>query len=243
MMDLGAIWFWLGTVGMAVGTVYPLWRLLTERRYSRHYAVLAAVTGFAAVAYLAMAFDLGKVTIGGSSLYLPRYLDWLVTTPLLVLYLGMLCRPERKVYSALIGVDVLVIGSGVAAGLLPEPYSYVAYLVGCVTYVGLLYLLLTVLPRQANLHGDRVSAVFQKLRNLTVVLWTIYPVVWILGPLGFGLVQTGTEVMVVTYLDLISKVGFVFMAVNGADALDQLRTGAALTDPADAGDERAPAAD
>jgi len=183
-----------------------------------------------------MAFGVGKVAVGDASLFLPRYLDWLVTTPLLVLYLGMLCRPDRRTYTALVGVDVLVIGSGVAAGVLSEPYSYVAYLFGCVAYVGLLYLLLSVLPRQANLHGDRVSGVFTKLRNLTVVLWTIYPVVWVLGPLGFGLLQAGTEVMVVTYLDLISKVGFVFMAVNGADALDQLRTEEALTDPANAGD-------
>lgn len=243
MIELVDVWFLLGTLGMTVGTVYPLWRLATERRYGSHYAVLAAVTGVAAVAYLSMALGTGKVQTGGSTLYLPRYLDWLVTTPLLVLYLGMLCRPERKVYAALVGVDVLVIGSGVVAGLLAAPYNYVAYLVGCVAYVGLLYLLLSVLPRQATLHGDRVDAVFTKLRNLTVVLWTLYPVVWILGPLGVGLLQTGTEVMVVTYLDLISKVGFVFMAVNGSDALDQLRTGAALADPADAGDERAPAAD
>jgi sensory rhodopsin len=235
MMDLTAVWFWLGTLGMAVGTVVPAWRLVTSRRDRTYYAVLAGVTGFAAVAYLTMALDIGQIGVGDAALFLPRYVDWLVTTPLLVLYLGMLCRPERRVYAALVGVDVLVIGSGVVAALLPSPYSYIAYLVGCVAYAGLLYLLLVVLPRQATLHGDRVDAVFTKLRNLTVVLWTLYPVVWILGPLGVGLLQAGTEVMVVTYLDLISKVGFVAMAVNGADALDQLRTGSVLSDSADAG--------
>lgn len=240
MMDLMPVWFWLGTLGMAVGTVVPLWRLVTSGRYRTYYGVLAGVTGFAAVAYLTMALGLGKIEVGSGALYLPRYIDWLVTTPLLVLYLGMLCRPERRVYAALICVDVLVIGAGVVAGLLPSPYSYVAYLVGCVAYAGLLYLLLSVLPRQATLHGDRVGAVFAKLRNLTVVLWTLYPVVWVLGPLGVGLLQVGTEVMVVTYLDLISKVGFVAMAVNGADALDQLRTEEAL---ADSGDAPASAAD
>lgn len=235
MIDLMPVWFWLGTLGMAAGTAVPLWRFVTQRRYRSYNAVLAAVTGFAAVAYLSMALGMGKISVGSSSLFLPRYVDWLVTTPLLVMYLGMLCQPERRVYAALVGVDVLVIGSGVVAGLLPSPYSYIAYLVGCVAYTGLLYLLLVVLPQQATMHGDRVDAVFTKLRNLTVVLWTLYPVVWILGPLGVGLLQAGTEVMVVTYLDLISKVGFVAMAVNGADALDQLRTGSVLSDPADAG--------
>lgn len=231
MTDLTVLWFWLGTLGMAVGTALPAWRLLTQRRYGTYYAVLAAVTGVAALAYLSMALGLGKVDVGSSVLYLPRYLDWLVTTPLLVLFLGMLCRAETRVYAALVGVDVLVIGAGVVAGVLPSPFSYVAYLVGCVAYVGLLYLLLVTLPRQATLHGDRVAAVFTKLRNLTVVLWTLYPVVWILGPLGVGLLQIETEVMVVTYLDLISKVGFVAMAVNGADAFEVLRTGNPLAEP------------
>ncbi|WP_244605605.1 bacteriorhodopsin [Halorussus marinus] len=233
MIDLTSVWFLLGTIGMAAGTVPPLWRLATDPRDRAYYAVLAGVTGFAAVAYLAMFFDIGRIPVGEGVLYVPRYVDWLVTTPLLVLFLGMLCRPDRRIYTALVGVDVVVIGAGVAAGLLPDPYGLAAYVVGCVAYVGLLYLLVVVLPQQATLHGDRVDAVFTKLRNLTVVLWTLYPVVWILGPLGAGLLQPGTEIMVVTYLDLISKVGFVAMAVNGADALDQLRTGAALADSAE----------
>ncbi|WP_115862997.1 bacteriorhodopsin [Halorussus litoreus] len=219
-MDLTSLWFTLGTLGMAVGTAFPLWRLLAEGRYAKYYAVLATITGVATVAYLSMALGVGEIEVGGASLFLPRYLDWLITTPLLVLYLGMLCRPERRVYLALVVVDVVIIASGVVAGVLPGEYGYAAYLVGCVAYVGLLYLLLSVLPRQSTLQGDRMDAVFTKLRNLTVVLWTLYPVVWLLGPLGVGLLQSGTEIMVVTYLDLISKVGFVTMAVNGADALD-----------------------
>lgn len=220
MMDLTALWFALGTLGMTAGTALPLWRLVVERRRVRYYAVLATVTGVATLAYLSMALGIGEIAVGDASLFLPRYIDWLITTPLLVLYLGMLCRPERRVYLALVAVDVVVIASGVVAGVLPGAYGYAAYLVGCVAYVGLLYLLLSVLPRQATLQGDRVDAVFTKLRNLTVVLWTLYPVVWLLGPLGVGMLQSGTEIMVVTYLDLISKVGFVTMAVNGADALD-----------------------
>ncbi|WP_162224357.1 bacteriorhodopsin [Halorussus amylolyticus] len=224
-MDLTSVWFWLGTVGMAVGTLVPAKRLVTDRRYARYYAVLASVTAIATVAYLAMALGIGEIEVPGGSLFVPRYVDWLVTTPLLVLYLGMLCRPGKRVYAALVAVDIVVIGSGVVAGFLSAPYSYAAYLVGCVAYLGLLYLLLVTLPAQAADHGNRVVAVFTKLRNLTVVLWTIYPVVWILGPLGFGLLQVETDAMVVAYLDLISKVGFVVMAVNGADALDALRTG------------------
>ncbi|WP_135828427.1 bacteriorhodopsin [Halorussus halobius] len=230
-MDLTAAWFWVGTVGMAAGTLLPLARLVVRDRHRRYYAVLAAVTGVATLAYLAMALGLGEVTSANGSLFVPRYLDWLVTTPLLVLYLGLLCEPSKRVYVALVVVDVAVIGSGVVAGLIAPPASYVAYLFGCVAYLGLLYLLLVVLPRQSSLDDDRVAATFTKLRNLTVVLWTLYPVVWILGPLGVGLLQTQTDAMVVAYLDLISKVGFVVMAVNGTDALDALDAQSASAGP------------
>lgn len=43
-----------------------------------------------------------------------------------------------------------------------------------------------------------------------------------LGPLGPGVLQYADEGLVVAYLDPISKVGFVVMALNGRDALADL---------------------
>jgi bacteriorhodopsin len=44
----------------------------------------------------------------------------------------------------------------------------------------------------------------------------------VLGPLGPGVLQYADEGLVVAYLDPISKVGFVVMALNGRDALADL---------------------
>jgi sensory rhodopsin len=231
----GAVLDWLlvGAIGMTLGTLPPIWYLYREPRHRPYYAVLAAVTGIAAVAYVVMLLGIGRVPVGETVLFVPRYIDWLLTTPLLVAYLAMLCRPDRRVYGALITADVLVIGFGIAAGLLDGAASWIAYLAGVLAYLGLLYLLGRTLPRQASLHTNRVRAVFTTLRNLTVVLWTIYPAVWVLGPLGFGVLQYTDEVLVTAYLDLISKVGFVVMALNGRDALADLGG----SDPAHPSDE------
>jgi sensory rhodopsin len=198
---------------------------------------LALIPGIAAVAYGVMALGIGRISTPGGSMLLPRYVDWLLTTPLLVLYLGLLCDPDRTVYAALVGLDVVIIGSGIVAGLLPKPAGWLPFGVGSLAYVGLLSLLLVVLPRQAVLADDRVDAVFTKLRNLTVVLWTLYPVVWALSPLGVGLLEPSTEALVVTYLDLLSKVGFVIIALNGSDAL---RSRSTSTADRTAGDDPAP---
>ena len=163
-------WLLLGAIGMALGTVPSLWYWYRESRYRRYYGVLAAVTGITALAYVVTVFGIGRLVVGETVLFVPRYLDLLLTTPLLVAYLAMVCRPERRVHVALVAADVLVIGFGVLAGLLDGTASWLAYLAGVVAYLGLLYLLGRTLPRQARVgHRPSPSGVWD-LRNLTVVL-------------------------------------------------------------------------
>ncbi|MFB6270003.1 MAG: bacteriorhodopsin [Halobacterium sp.] len=216
-------WFWVGAVGMAIGTAFPLKDYLSDPSHGRYDAVLAGVTGFAAVAYALMALGVGSMQVADYTVHLARYGDWLVTTPLLVLYLGLLSRPSVRTYVLLIGADVVVIAAGVGAALTPSAQKWAFFGVGCVAYLVLLYGLLRTLPKALGDDPDpRVEATFTTLRNLTVVLWTLYPVVWLLAPTGLGVLQAEMEAIVVVYLDFISKVGFVAFAVLGADAIDRL---------------------
>ena len=220
-------WFLVGAVGMAIGTAFPLRDYLQHPSHGRFDAVLAGVTGFAAIAYVLMAFGVGSMSVGGHTVHMARYADWLVTTPLLVLYLGLLVQPSIRTYVLLIGADVVVIAAGVGAALTPGAQKWAFYAVGCVAYVVLLYGLLRTLPAALGDDPDpRVDATFTTLRNLTVVLWTLYPVVWLLAPTGIELLQPEMEAIVVVYLDFISKVGFVVFAVLGADAVDRVVTDA-----------------
>ncbi|UWG48055.1 Bacteriorhodopsin [Halanaeroarchaeum sp. HSR-CO] len=214
------IWYVFGALGMFLGTAYAGWGLLTSHEnYWRYYLVLTLVTGIATIAYVAMALGVGRVHTYGGILYLPRYIDWMLTTPLLVLYLVMLAKPPRRTYYVLVALEVVVIGAGIVAALVRDPFRWISYLVGVAAYGYIVYSLLVVLPRQAALENHRPRAVFVKLRNLTLILWSIYPIVWLLGPFGLGLLVIETEAIVVTYLDLLAKVGFVAIAVNGRDAI------------------------
>ncbi|OYR67845.1 bacteriorhodopsin [Halorubrum ezzemoulense] len=221
------VWAWIGALAMGAGTVPPLWAWLsgssaTDESHGVYYGTLAGVTGVAALAYLAMALGVGTLSTAAGELEVVRYVDWLVTTPLILLYLGLLARPSRRVLTGLIGVDVVVIAGGVTAAATGGAVSWAAFAVGGAAYLALVYGLLVALPRSAKAEGDRVRAVFGTLRNITVVLWTLYPVVWLLAPTGFGLLTSATEMLVFVYLDIVSKVGFVVIAVAGADALDRL---------------------
>jgi sensory rhodopsin len=62
----------------------------------------------------------------------------------------------------------------------------------------------------------------------------MYPIVWLLAPVGYGYLLPNTEMMVVVYLDIITKVGFAIFALLGRDALNPLQNEALAMD---AGDE------
>jgi len=220
MLSLGT-WLWVGAAGLFLATLMPLSRMVTDPRHRAYYAVLASVTGIASAAYVVMALGFGSIVVGGDELLVVRYLDWLFTTPLLVLYLGLLCRPGRRVLAGAIVADVVVIATGVAADLLSGVAAAAAFVVSTAAFGALLYMLVRTLPARATT-GSVSSVTFTKLRNLTVVLWSLYPVVWLLTASGLGLLNPATENMVVVYLDFISKAGFVLIAVHHSHALDAI---------------------
>ncbi len=52
---------------------------------------------------------------------------------------------------------------------------------------------------------------------------------WLLAPTGVGLLLPETQTLVFTYLDLVSKVGFVAVAVRGMTALSDARSDMSVT--------------
>lgn len=218
-------WTVLGTIGLVLGTVPPVWYAITDRGNRLYYVILAAITGIAAVAYAVMSLGIGVIDAPGeTTFYIARYVDWLLTTPLLLLYLAMLCKSGSQTYAVLIGLDVLVIAAGAAAIFTTGLLSWGLFALGGVAFVAIAYLLVSWLPKQSSFASDRVYAQFFKLRNITVVLWALYPVVWVFSPAGLGWLTLNTEMMTIVYLDFITKAAFVAIAVNGRAALDDLTT-------------------
>lgn len=214
MQTTVTLWFWVGLAGMTAGTLLGASRFVVDPETRDLTAVLIGTTGIAAVAYLLMALGFGDVTVAGTEIEIVRYADWLLTTPLMLLYLGLLARADRWILAALIGVDVIVILGGVGATVTGGVAGYALFGVGTLAYLVLAGLLARTLPRRASFDNLRIEGSFTTLRNLTVVVWSLYPVVWLLSTTGVGLLLPNTEALVLTYLDIVSKVGFVAIAVR-----------------------------
>lgn len=218
-------WFALGAVGMAAGTLALVYGYrLVPRASWRRYSILVAVPLIAVGAYVLMALDYGVVeTQTGEIVFGYRYLDWLLTTPLHVLYLGLLAGASRKAIGKGIGLMAATIVLGFAGAYFAPPVKWVLFAAGSVTFVGVVYYTLVDFDQAAE--GSAVEPLFRKLRAFVVVLWLMYPVIWLLAPVGGGFMGLETAALVLSYLDVVAKVGFGLIALSGQLAIQNVSAG------------------
>ena len=136
------------------------------------------------------------------------YLDWIVTTPLLLLDLGTLSGARKKLVAAVIGADIFMIVTGVFASLTTPPENYIWYIISCGAFAFLLWALYSEYTTTARQRDPKVNSLFSTLRNLLTVLWICYPIVWILGAQGITLIGTAWEAFFYAVLDVTAKVIF-----------------------------------
>jgi sensory rhodopsin len=209
-------WFTIGTLGMVVGTAMLAYGILlvpTERR--RQLALAALVPAIAAVAYGLMALDIGAlVTADGGTVFVPRYVDWLLTTPLHVALVALIVGASTRAIARLAALQAATIVFGFVGATLAAPLNWLLYLAGSTGFAAVIYLLYTETEAVADDEPDDVAALFRKLRAFVVVLWLVYPVIWLVGPAGFEMMDLETTALVVTYIDVVAKVGFGLIAIN-----------------------------
>lgn len=219
---------WVGTVAFIAATAYFIYLGSQAPQGGRiFHGVTAVITGMAAFSYLMMATGAGAVLVDGDRIfYYFRYIDWLITTPLLLVDLALLAlvNPQRNTgfVIGLIALDVFMILTGLLAGSLGPGFGGgFWFVVSTIAMIALLYLIGTRLFSEAARQGGATQQVFRTLGYLTIVLWALYPVVWLLGTEGFTAVGSTTEVLLFLVLDILAKIVFGFLLLTNREALTQ----------------------
>jgi halorhodopsin len=168
-----------------------------------------------------------------------RYLTWTLSTPMILLALGLLAGTDRAKLFTAVTMDVGMCVTGLAAALITSSYllRWVFYLISCAFFVAVLYVLLVEWPRDARAAGT--SEIFETLKLLTVVLWVGYPVFWALGSEGFAVLGVAVTSWGYSLLDIGAKYVFAFLLLRWVadnervvDAVTSGRTSGAAS-PAD----------
>lgn len=207
-------WLWTYVAVMAVGaSIVMAWSRNPRGVPHFEYAAAAFIPLWSGLAYMASALGQGIVEVDGREVYLTRYADWVVTTPLLLAGLAWTAmfytRKHASLIVVLMGADVIMILSGLIADLTTdEPTKWLWYTVGCVCLATIFYVTWGPLLRIARSQGSDLGKVYARVAGYLTVLWIGYPTVWALGPSGLGLIGPTTDVALFVVLPILSKVGF-----------------------------------
>jgi bacteriorhodopsin len=218
-----ATWLWIGAFGMLGGSAVLF---LTGGKRTQdeegHTIAHGLVPLFAAIAYCAMAAHQGQVTLSGGRVFLfARYLDWSVTTPVLLLGLSMtaLHGAHRRagLVAGVIAADIVMILTGLFFGASQDALmKWIWYITSCIAFIAVYYVLFVPMRNEARMRDPERHAAYDRNVVILSVLWLIYPIVVILGPDGLEIWTATLATACITVLDLTAKVvyGFISMAAS-----------------------------
>jgi bacteriorhodopsin len=234
------IFLWIGTAGMFLGMLYFIatgWGV-TDPRMQKFYIVTTMIAAIAFTNYLAMATGFGVIDLAPflegvdeKPIYWARYTDWILTTPLLLYDLALLAGADRNTIATLVGLDVMMILTGLVAtltiapidalGMSAEGHRLIWWGVSTGFFLVLIFYLFQGLSdRAAQLSGDTKST-FNTLRYLIVVVWFVYPIWWLVGTEGLGVINLYIETAGFMVLDLTAKVGFGIILLRSHSVLGE----------------------
>jgi len=202
------------------------WRVPVSKRL--YHIVTTLITVFAAISYFAMATGHGvsvhHIKIRHTHEHMPdtftyvdrqvfwaRYVDWSVTTPLLLLDLSLLAGLNGAHILLAIIADIIMILTGLFAAFGAEgtPQKWGWYAIACFAYLVVVWHLAVHGRAQAASKSSNVAKSFASIAGFTLIIWTAYPIVWGFAD-GARNVSVNGEIIAYAVLDVLAKPIFGF---------------------------------
>jgi bacteriorhodopsin len=208
--DFVGISFWLVSMALLASTAFFFLEAGNVASGWRTSIIVAGlVTGIAFIHYMYMR-DVWVMTGESPTVY--RYIDWLITVPLLMVEFYLILKAVGKANSGmfwrlLIGTTVMLVG-----GYLGEA-EYINKMLGFVIgMAGWIYILYEIFSGEAGKAAAKsgnkaLVTAFGAMRMIVTVGWAIYPLGYIFGHLTGG-VDAASLNVIYNLADFINKIAF-----------------------------------
>ncbi|RYP55371.1 hypothetical protein DL768_000126 [Monosporascus sp. mg162] len=229
------LWVVFALMGLSSLVFYYLASRVPVQKRVFHF-ITSLVTTIAFLSYFAMATGDGVglklvsakensshtiIEITTRQVYWARYVDWSLTTPLLLLNLAFLAGLSGYSILVTITADVIMFLSGLFAAFGDSKVQkWGWYAIACLSYLTVVYQL-AYKGRQAVANKDnRTRSFFGALSLYILILWTVYPIVWGFAQ-GARIASVDSEIIVYAVLDLLAKpvFGLWLLLTHGRDAV------------------------
>jgi bacteriorhodopsin len=184
-----------------------------------YYYIIFFVASVSALVYYSMWSETGVMHVHDGDteriVFPARYLDWAVTTPLMLVGLGLLGNAALPAILGMVGCDLIMIGCLYTAAIYAPVHKYFWFGVAVVFFLVLVFLMFQELSKAD--YGGRVSEYdADTLRWLTYILvfsWALFPIFWLVGQAGTSEAALDVEVAGIVLADMIAKIAFLLLLV------------------------------
>ena len=211
--------FWIGFAAMFASTMFFFSAMnLVADKWKTSMLVSALITGIAALHY----YYMRNAAMEGDITTAYRYVDWILTVPLMCVEFYLILKPSGATKSMLwklIGLSVVMLVTGYfgEAGIM----GLDAQLWGLVSGIAYFAIVLKYLGNAAKLAksaGGNVESAHKMLCKFVLIGWAIYPIGYMAGTDGWysGIFSGLAGQMDVIYNvgDAINKIGFGLVVYN-----------------------------
>ncbi|ANQ67179.1 biphenyl 2,3-dioxygenase [Candidatus Pseudothioglobus singularis] len=220
--DFVGVSFWLVSVAMVAATVFPRYEgMSVTKEWKLSMTIAGLVTLVAAIHYYYMRDYWVASVIAGSpdSPIVYRYIDWLITVPLLMIEFFIILKAvgasisTNSFWRLLVGTLVMLIGGFAGEAMLIS--ASLGFIIGMVGWAIIIWEIFGGEASKAADANAGVKSAFNALRLIVLVGWAIYPLGYIFGYM-MGSVDSGSLNIIYNLADFVNKILFGLIIWNVA---------------------------
>ncbi|MDG1466751.1 MAG: bacteriorhodopsin-like, partial [Alphaproteobacteria bacterium] len=207
--DFVGISFWLISMALVASTAFFF---METQRVSAKWKTSLTVSGLVTLVAAVHYFYMRDVWVGtGETPTVYRYIDWLITVPLLMVEFYIILRACTAVaggvfWKLMIGSLVMLVG-----GYLGEAGYMNATLGFVIGMVGWIYILYEIFAGEASKASEEapesVRNAFSTMRWIVTIGWAIYPIGYFMGYMAGG-VDANSLNIIYNLADVLNKIAF-----------------------------------
>lgn len=222
--ETGERTLWVVFVVMLIATIVfsgMAWNVPMSKRL--YHVITGLITTTAAISYFAMAtghaVSYHHVEVRETHKHVPdtthdiyrqvywaRYVDWAITTPLLLLDLALLAGMNGGSILIAVAADLIMVLTGLFAAYGSEgtPQKWGWYAIACIAYLVVIWQLVLYGRGSAAAKGGKVANFFAAIGGFTLIIWTVYPIIWGIAD-GSRNMNVDEEIISYAVLDILAK--------------------------------------
>ncbi|OAP62166.1 hypothetical protein AYL99_04369 [Fonsecaea erecta] len=236
--DVGKRTLWVVVVLMALSSLafYGMaFRVPVQKRL--FHILTSFITTIAFLSYFAMATGDGTSWVSYTvtehhkkvpnthqeyrrDVYWARYVDWSITTPLLLLDLALLAGLSGANILVAIFADVVMVLAGLFAafGQAHDSQKWGWFAWACIAFLVIVYQLAANGREAVASKDSKTKAFYASIAGYTLIVWLLYPIIWGLAE-GGHVIDVDSEIIAYAVLDILAKPVFGFWLLFTHDSM------------------------